>query len=195
MFTGIITEIGRVVVGGPRLRLEAPATAARLAVGGSVAINGACLTAVDVTATGFTVEAIDETLRRTNLGLLEAGGSVNLELPMRAGDPLDGHLVLGHVDGTGTVLQERGAELGRELTFELAEALAPYVAEKGSIAIDGTSLTVTAVGDDFFGVAFIPHTLDQTIAGRYQRGTVVNLEVDVVARYLERLVRPSIEKS
>lgn len=194
MFTGIITEVGEVVEAGDRLILRAPASAARLAVGGSIAVNGACLTAVALDGDSFSLDVVDETSRRTNLGHLAPGSRVNLELPLEAGRPLDGHLVQGHVDGVGEVLREREAEVGRELTIGLPGDLARYVAEKGSVAVDGTSLTVTAVGDGFFGVALIPHTLANTIAGEYRQGAVVNLEVDLIARYLERLVRPGIEK-
>ena len=194
MFTGIVSEVGTVVASGHRLTVEAPRTAKTLTVGGSVAVNGVCLTAVAVEEAGFSAELVDETLARSNLGALQAGSQVNLELPLEAGAPLDGHLVLGHVDGVGTVLQARDGDLGRELTFELPVGLAPFVAEKGSIAVDGTSLTVTAVGDSSFAVALIPHTLEQTIAGSYGPGTGVNLEVDVLARYVERLVRLGIGK-
>jgi riboflavin synthase len=133
---------------------------------------------------------VPETTRRTNLGRLSPGQPVNLELPLRAGAGLDGHLVQGHVDGTGTVESVKDVQLGRELEIKLAPELAAYVAEKGSIAVDGTSLTVFAVDDarGSFSVALIPYTLQRTIAGFYVPGTLVNLEVDVVARYVERLL-------
>lgn len=192
MFTGIISEVGAVVAAGRRLTVKAPRTAARLSVGGSVAVNGVCVTATAVEGDRFTVDLVDETLARSNLGLLDDGGRVNLELPLRAGDPLDGHLVLGHVDGVGAITATADVDLGREIWIELPAELAPFVAEKGSIAVDGTSLTVTAATESGFGVALIPHTLQHTIAGNYRPGMSVNLEVDVVARYLERLVRPGI---
>jgi riboflavin synthase len=194
MFTGIVSELGVVVEAGHRLAVEAPRSAGRLQPGGSIAVNGACLTATAVTGSRFTADVVDETLARSNLGGLGAGVRVNLELPLRAGDALDGHLLLGHVDGVGTVERVDRVELGRELTIALPGDLSRFVAEKGSIAVDGTSLTVTRVGEAAFGVALIPHTLEHSIAGDYGPGTRVNLEVDVLARYVERLVRPGIGK-
>ena len=196
MFTGIVREVGTVVAAGRRLTVAAPKTARRLAVGGSVAVNGVCLTATALDAGGatFIADVVDETLARSNLGTLATGGRVNLELPLAAADPIDGHLVLGHVDGVGTVQQTREVERGREITIALPPELSAYVAEKGSIAVDGTSLTVTEALDSSFGVALIPHTLEHTIAGEYAAGTRVNLEVDVLARYVERLVRAGIGK-
>lgn len=196
MFTGIISEVGTVVGGGRHLTIAAPGTTRRLAVGGSVAVNGVCLTAtaVDPGTATFTADVVDETLARSNLGALSEGSRVNLELPLQAGDPIDGHLVLGHVDGVGEVRDTRDVELGREIAIELPPELSAYVAEKGSVAIDGTSLTVTQAQGTSFGVALIPHTLEHTIAREYAAGTRVNLEVDVLARYVERLVRAGIGK-
>ncbi len=156
--------------------------------GASVAVNGACLTVVGFGDGELAFDVVPETIVRTNLGELRPGDPVNLEPALTLQQPLDGHLVQGHVDATATVLQDRDVELGRELTFELPDRLARYVAEKGSIAVDGTSLTVAAVSKGFFAVALIPHTLQHSIAGTYRRGTVVNLEVDVLARYAERLL-------
>ncbi len=192
MFTGIVSGIGRVVDHRPgSLRLEHAATASRLQVGGSVAVNGVCLTAVRVDGAAFVADVVPETRRRTNLGRLGVGDRVNLELPVTPERGLDGHLVLGHVDGTTRVVGLREAELGREVGFALPPHLAPYIAEKGSIAIDGVSLTVAGVDDAHgtFTVALVPHTLARTIAGGYVQGTLVNVEVDVVARYVERLIR------
>jgi riboflavin synthase len=194
MFTGIVSEVGTVLQAGRHLVIQAPDTAAALAVGGSVAVNGVCLTATGVEGATFSADVVDETLARSNLGALAEQGKVNLELPLRAADRMDGHLVLGHVDGVGTVLQTREVELGREIAVEVPPELAAYVAEKGSIAVDGASLTVTTVEGSRFGVALIPHTLAHTIAGNYRQGTSVNLEVDVLARYVERLVRAGIGK-
>jgi riboflavin synthase len=138
---------------------------------------------------------VPETLRRTNLGRLQQGDRVNLERSLELGGSLDGHLVQGHVDATAAVEEVTDAQQGRELAIQLPEELKRYVAEKGSIAVDGTSLTVSAVDDasNRFSVALIPHTLEHTIAGGYRPGSLVNLEVDLLARYLERLVRPSTE--
>lgn len=192
MFTGIVGGVGRVVeAGGGRLWVEHPPTAERSAVGGSVAVNGVCLTVVEVEGGSFRAEVVPETLRRSNLGTLAAGDSVNLELPVRPDGLLDGHLVQGHVDATAAVREVRTTTLGLEIEIELPRELAAYVAEKGSIAVDGTSLTVAGVDDErgCFTIALIPHTLESTVAGGYRKGSLVNLEVDVVARYLERLVR------
>ena len=190
MFTGIVSGRGRVLEsGGGRLRVEHPATAERAVLGGSIAVNGACLTVVDAGGGAFAADVVPETLRRTNLGGLRPGDPVNLELPVTPASLLDGHLVQGHVDATAAVLAVRPASSGREVEVAIPAGLARYVAEKGSIAVDGVSLTVAAAGEASFTVAFIPHTLEATIAGGYREGALVNLEVDLVARYLERLVR------
>jgi riboflavin synthase len=193
MFTGIVTGLGRVAESRPGLLgIEHAPTAKRASIGGSVAVNGVCLTVVEVEGDIFYADVVPETLKRTNLGRLKPGDKVNLELPLAANAMLDGHLVQGHVDATAEVREVRIIELGREVSIELPTRLARYVAEKGSIAIDGVSLTVVEVDDDRheFTIAYIPHTIEQTAAGAYNKGTTVNLEVDVVARYVERLVRP-----
>lgn len=196
MFTGIVSALGRVNQQGEgRLAIEAPSITAHAQVGASVAVNGACLTLVQVEGPLFHADVVPETIERTNLGRLRPGDTVNLEPALTLASPLDGHLVQGHVDATAKILEVRHAERGRELTVELPNELTRYVAEKGSIAVDGTSLTVTGVDDKArrFTIALIPYTLENTIAGGYRKGTIVNLEVDLVARYLERLVRPSTE--
>jgi riboflavin synthase len=189
MFTGIVSARGRVVEIRPgQLGIDAPGLAEQLALGGSIAVNGACLTVVENEGSVFFADVVPETLRRTNLGLLEPGDQVNLEPPVRLDQGLDGHLVQGHVDGVGHVREIREVDLGWEIRIDLPSGLAAYVAEKGSIAVDGTSLTVAGVHDGGFSVAIIPHTLSSTIVGTYREGTVVNVEVDVVARYVERLM-------
>ncbi len=176
------------------LGVETPLTV-RLEVGGSIAVSGVCLTVVEVEGGCFFADVVPETLSRTNLGRLRPGDEVNLELPLTLHQGLDGHLVQGHVDGCGRVTSIREVELGREVGFELSADLAPYVAEKGSVTVDGVSLTVTGVDDvaRTFSAALIPHTLERTIAGSYVPGTLVNLEVDVVARYVARLMAHSRE--
>jgi riboflavin synthase len=194
MFTGIVSGLGVIAeTSQGRLGIEHEPIASRSAIGASVAVNGACLTVVEVEGAVFYADVVPETLKRTNLGLLEIGDQVNLELPLTPDQLLDGHLVQGHVDATAKVREVRVVDQGREVRIELPRELARYVAEKGSIAVDGVSLTVAGVDDKTgaFTVALIPHTLGQTVAKAYQEGTRVNLEVDVVARYLERLVRPS----
>jgi riboflavin synthase len=193
MFTGIVAGGGRVAENRPgRLGIEHAPTAQRLAIGASVAVNGVCLTVVETEGDVFYADVVPETRRRTNLGGLKPGDPVNLELPLIASAALDGHLVQGHVDATARINEVADTELGKEVSIELPGSLARYVAEKGSIAVDGVSLTVVQVSDarKEFKIAYIPHTLAETTAGAYQPGTLVNLEVDVVARYVERLVRP-----
>jgi len=191
MFTGIIRATGRVVEWRPgRLGVAQPDLARSLDVGGSIAVNGVCLTEVEVEGGTFFADVVPETRSRTNLGRLALGDQVNLELPLTLAQGLDGHLVQGHVDAVARVVGVAHVELGREVRFELPETLAPYVSEKGSITLDGTSLTVTGVDDSnrSFSVALIPHTLEHTIADSYVPGTLVNVEVDVVARYVARMM-------
>jgi riboflavin synthase len=195
MFTGIVGALGKVVETRPgHLGIEAASLAPSLQLGSSIAVNGVCLTVVGVEGRVFFADTVPETLRRTNVGLLQVGDAVNLEPPLRLEQGLDGHLVQGHVDGVGRVTSVADVELGREVSIALPAELAPYVAEKGSIAVDGISLTVAGVAAGTFGIAFIPHTLGVTIAGRYRVGTVVNLEVDVVARYVERLLASGVSR-
>ncbi|HVH01078.1 MAG TPA: riboflavin synthase [Miltoncostaeaceae bacterium] len=195
MFTGLVEEGGRVAEvrpagGGARLAIAASAVLEGLRVGDSVAVNGACLTAVEVSGDGFAVDCVAETLRRTALGALGPGDRVNLERPMRLGDRLDGHLVQGHVDGVGTVRAARPE--GESAVLEIAPpaSLMRYVVEKGSIAVDGVSLTVAERLADAFTVALIPHTMAVTTLGPGAVGRAVNLEVDVVAKYVESLAAP-----
>jgi riboflavin synthase len=195
MFTGLVEEGGTVTEvrpgdEGARIAIAAAVVLDGLAVGDSVAVNGACLTAVAVTGDGFAVDAVAETLRRTALGALAPGDRVNLERPLRAGDRLDGHIVQGHVDGVGEV-----ASVTREGESALLEVSAPedllrYVVEKGSITVDGVSLTVAGRAPGAFRVALIPHTMSVTTLGPQALGRRVNLEVDVVAKYVEALVAP-----
>jgi riboflavin synthase len=189
MFTGIVSAVAKVVVADAnRLGIEHAWVARRLKIGGSIAVNGYCLTVVKKRGPVFFADVVPETLRRTNLGALREGTEVNLELPLSATSVLDGHLVQGHVDATGTFKSVERVSSGREVTIELPAAISRFVAVKGSIAVDGVSLTVAAVDKPpgTFKVALIPHTLELTIAGNYKRGSIVNLEADVVARYVAR---------
>jgi riboflavin synthase len=195
VFTGIVRERGRIAaVEGDgqarRLEVDAPATAGRLAVGDSVSIGGCCLTATAVSNGRFSVTAVPESLSRTTLAKLAAGDEVNLETAMRAGEPLGGHYVQGHVDGVGTVASVEPEEEGVRVWVDTPAALLRYCVEKGSIAVDGVSLTITAVGDGAFEVALVPHTLEQTTLGRLEPGDEVNLEADILAKYVERLLDP-----
>ena len=188
MFTGLVADKGTVrAVGDGRLEVET-ALGAHLAPGDSVAVNGVCLTAVEPHVDGFAAEVMPETLRRSSLGPLEAGAEVNLELPLRAGDRLGGHVVQGHVDGTGTVAAVREEGSSRVVRIDVAPELLRYVVEKGSIAVDGVSLTVSAIDNEAFEVSLIPETLERTTLGAAAAGRTVNLEVDVLAKYVEKLV-------
>ncbi|HET8787661.1 MAG TPA: riboflavin synthase [Actinomycetes bacterium] len=195
MFTGIVEGTGTVAAlavadggGGARLEVEAPFLAGDLRLGESVAVNGCCLTVAEPTPGGFAADLVAETLRRTALGGLAAGDAVNLERPLAVGGRLGGHLVQGHVDGVARVLERKPVGEGEEVRVELPPDLERYVVEKGSIAVDGVSLTVAGVGPGWFAVALVPHTLEVTTLGRRRPGDPVQLEVDVVAKYVERLV-------
>jgi riboflavin synthase len=185
MFTGLVQRTGTLAaLDRGRLRIDAPL---ELAEGDSVSVNGVCLTATGVDERGFSADVMEETLRRTALGTLEPGDPVNLELPLRASDRLGGHIVQGHVDGTGIVESAREEGFARVVRVSASPELLRYVIEKGSIAVDGVSLTVTAVSDEGFEVSLIPETLERTTLGRLEPGSTVNLEVDVVAKYVEKL--------
>ncbi|HEY2598657.1 MAG TPA: riboflavin synthase [Candidatus Dormibacteraeota bacterium] len=176
---------------GKRIGIDHAPTARHLKIGGSVAVNGCCLTIIKKRGAVFYMDVVPETLRRTNLGALEPGAKVNLELPLGATSTIDGHLVQGHIDATAKVSSVKRVASGREVTIDLPATLARFVATKGSIAVDGVSLTVATVDKPpgTFGVALIPHTLEATTAGGYKKGTVVNLEADIVARYVARNLR------
>ena len=193
MFTGIVEAMGTVTesadAGGKRrLCIDAGSLAAGMRVGDSLAINGVCLTAVEVAGARVAVEAVDETLARTNLGLLRPGSPVNLERPMRADGRFDGHIVQGHVDGVGVVrsIVNEGASI--RLWVDAPEGLRRYLAEKGSVAVDGVSLTVSGVDATGFEVVLIPHTLGVTLFGTRRPGDAMNLEADVIAKYVDRLL-------
>ena len=193
MFTGLIREVGTVVsrVGGPegvRLTIEAPATAAGAGLGDSIAIDGVCLTVVAATGGTLAFDAVPETLDRTSLATLDQGSRVNLEPALRAGDPLGGHYVQGHVDGAGRVRSVEPEGDGKRIWFDAPADVLRYVVEKGSIAVQGTSLTVAAVDDGGFAVALIPHTLSATTLGGLEAEDRVNLEADVLAKYVEKLL-------
>jgi len=192
MFTGIVSAVAKVVEAERGLiGIDHGGIARHLKIGSSVAVNGCCLTVVRKRGPVFYADIVPETLRRTNLGKLKPGTEVNLELPLSATSTIDGHLVQGHVDATATVAAVEMAATGREVTIELPASISRFVALKGSVAVDGVSLTVAGVDKPpgTFKVALIPHTLEATIAGHYRRGSVVNLEADVIARYVARNLR------
>jgi riboflavin synthase len=195
VFTGLVEELGRVATiahaaEGARLGVECALVAEGLEVGDSVAVNGACLTAVEVSPAGFAVDCVAETLRRTALGSLGVGSAVNLERALRADARLGGHIVQGHVDATGVIRDERAEGDSRVLEIAAAPEHLRYVVEKGSIAVDGVSLTVAARHEDAFAVALIPHTMAATTLGPGRVGETVNLELDLIAKYVEALVAP-----
>lgn len=195
MFTGLVQTTGTVTAFREgRLAVEA-GHPLELEEGGSVAVSGVCLTATEIDGPRFAADVVAETLDRTSLGDLEEGAEVNLELALRAGDPLGGHMVQGHVDGVGTIEASDAEDvLGRRVTVGAPPEILRYVVEKGSIAIDGVSLTVAEVDDDCFGVALIPETLERTTLGTRGPGDPVNLEVDVLAKYVEKLVDKLVER-
>ena len=193
MFTGIVREVGLVASvdagpGGIRLAVEAPGTAGSTAVGDSVSVGGVCLTAVAIADGQMSFEAVPETLARTSLARLEAGARVNVEPALRAGEPLGGHYVQGHVDGVGAVRSVAPEGEGRRVWVDAPGGLLRYLVEKGSVTVDGTSLTVAALDGRGFAVALIPHTLEATTLSGLGPGDPVNLEVDVLAKYVERLL-------
>jgi len=193
VFTGLVADLGSVTAldataDGVRLRVHT-ALAGELSDGDSVAVNGVCLTAVGPDGESFGADVMHETLRRSSLADVRAGTRVNLELPLRAHDRLGGHVVQGHVDGVGTVRAVRRDGFARVVTVAVDPGLLRYVVEKGSVAVDGVSLTVAALDGDAFDVSLIPETLERTNLGAAAPGTVVNIEVDILAKYVEKLVR------
>ncbi|HLV74240.1 MAG TPA: riboflavin synthase [Vulgatibacteraceae bacterium] len=193
MFTGIVEELGEITGIEPRgdsvtLTVRGPLVTEDAVHGASIAVNGVCLTVVDVQDGAFTADVIKETLDKSSLGVLEPGSKVNLERPVRLSDRLGGHLVQGHVDGVGTIISREPGERWDVVTVSLPADLGRYLVDKGSITVDGISLTVVEAGADRFSVALIPTTLAMTTLGHKKPGDPVNLEVDVVAKYVERML-------
>jgi len=193
MFTGIVEELGTVTAlthgtESARLTVHGPLVTSDATHGASIAVNGVCLTVVEHGEGSFTVDVMAETLRRSSLGVLRPGDRVNLERAMAASSRFGGHVVQGHVDGTGTITAREPGERWEVVRFSLPGDLSPYLVEKGSITVDGVSLTVVDVGDDHFSVSLIPTTLELTTLGTKDVGDPVNLEVDVLAKYVERLL-------
>ncbi|WP_067811564.1 riboflavin synthase [Actinomadura kijaniata] len=193
MFTGIVEELGEIEAveslgDSARLTVRGPLVTQDAVHGASIAVNGVCLTVVEAIDGRFTADVVKETLDKSSLGALAAGSKVNLERPVRLADRLGGHLVQGHVDGVGEIVSREPGERWDVVTVSLPAHLARYVVDKGSITVDGISLTVVEAGDDFFTVALIPTTLALTTLGHKRPGDPVNLEVDVVAKYVERMI-------
>ena len=194
MFTGIVRELGRVVSaepsgGGLALVVEARKTAGLLATGDSISVNGVCLTVEEVGEARVSIHAVPETLARSTLGALAPGDPVNLEPALRAGEPLGGHFVQGHVDGVGRIQSVEAEGDGLRVFVEASPDVLRYLVEKGSVTVDGVSLTVAELSEDAFAVALVPHTLTATTLAALEPGRAVNLEVDVLAKYVERLLR------
>jgi riboflavin synthase len=197
MFTGIVEELGEVtgldrLGDSAKLTVRGPHVTEAAAAGNSIAVNGVCVTVTDLTGDTFTADVMGETLARTSLGALSPGRPVNLERPVAAGGRLDGHIVQGHVDGTGVVIEIRPADRWQVLRISTMPALMRYIAKKGSVAVDGVSLTISELSENWsenwFEVSLIPETLARTTLGRNKVGDVVNIEVDVIAKYVERLL-------
>jgi riboflavin synthase len=193
VFTGIVEELGEIVALEPatdsaRITVRGPLVTSDAKHGDSIAVNGVCLTVLEIADGAFTADVMQETLDRSSLGALQNGSPVNLERPMTLNARLGGHLVQGHVDGVGTIVSRRPSENWEVVTVSLPPTISRYVVEKGSITVDGISLTVTEVTDSTFSVSLIPATLELTTLGRKTVGDPVNLEVDVVAKYVERLL-------
>jgi riboflavin synthase len=192
MFTGLIADVGSVSAleqngDGATLQISTR-LAGELGEGDSIAVNGVCLTATAISDNGFQAEAMNETLKRSSLGVLQAGDEVNLELALRASERLGGHIVQGHVDGTGTVRAVRDEGFARVLEIAIERHLERYLVEKGSVALDGVSLTVSALLNDGFAVSLIPETLKRTSLGGVGEGALLNIEVDILAKQVERLM-------
>lgn len=199
MFTGLVEEKGTVVAlddlgDSVRITIRGPVVTSDAAHGESIAVNGCCLTVIDPTEDTFSADVMRESLDRTSLGDLAPGAEVNLERATRAGARLGGHIVQGHVDGTATLIDRTPSEHWEVVRFSLPAELARYVVDKGSITVDGTSLTVVEAGDDWFSVSLIPTTLADTVLGTRQPGDRVNLEVDVIAKYVERLLEKGAQR-
>lgn len=192
MFTGIIQEIGRVKSAWRKdnlfLSVESSKTASRLKTGDSVAINGVCQTIKEPLGNGFVVEAVEETLSRTNLGSLKAGEPVNLEAPMGVGEMFHGHFVQGHIDCVGKIIAMEPGRGSHRITIEFPKQYGKYIIEKGSIAVDGVSLTIVGSGPSEFSIALIPHTVENTVFKYRRTGEQVNLEFDMIAKYIERMI-------
>lgn len=197
MFTGLIEGIGKItqisrLADGMRLSVAPPFALAEVQMGESIAVNGACLTVVDLTARAFTVEVSAETLGRTTFSLKKQGDLVNLERALRLGDRLGGHLVTGHVDGVGILTGRVAGRQSIQLKFTLPSRWARYVIEKGSIAVEGISLTVNACERDWFMVNIVPYTAERTTIARLREGDKVNIETDIIGKYVEKLLGPRV---
>jgi riboflavin synthase len=197
VFTGIVEELGEVVAleelgDSARLTVRGPLVTAGASKGDSIAINGVCVTVTGSSDGTFSADVMGETLSRSSLGALGQGSAVNLERPLRLDGRLGGHMVQGHVDGTGTITERRTSDIWDVVRISIPPPLARYVVEKGSVAVDGVSLTVSALGGDWIEVSLIPETLARTTLGRKQPGDTVNLEVDMIAKYVERLLSEGV---
>lgn len=193
MFTGLVSELGQIKSSlrqsnSYKLLIKAKLVLEDLKLGDSVAVNGACLTVIDISSNSFTVDVMPETANKTLIPAFKSGERVNLERTVRVGDRLDGHIVTGHIDFTGLILDVKKDEIANVFTIRLPREAMRYVVRKGSVAIDGISLTVCDVGDDWFGVSIIPHTAQNTTLGFKKKGDYVNIETDVLGKYVEKFL-------
>jgi len=193
MFTGLIKELGTVESinlssTGATLKIKAPVTSNEAVIGDSICVNGVCLTVVEISKDEIVFELSHETLKATNLGGLKKGSPVNLEPSLKATDPLGGHIVTGHVDGVGQIVAKRQIGQNWEITIKVSKTLADYMVEKGSVAVDGISLTIVEVGIDTFKVVIIPHTAKVTTIGKKNVGDTVNIETDIIGKYVARFL-------
>lgn len=200
MFTGIIEELGKIEKllrkgEGAIIAVRAPLVAPQLSIGESIAVNGACLTVVAIERPTFQADVMSETLNKTNLGKLKAGDMVNLERALRLGERLSGHLVSGHIDGLGRIISKQRKANAIGLKVEVPSSLARYIVSKGSIAVDGVSLTVADVADSLFTVSIIPHTAELTTLGEKSAGSEVNIEVDILGKYVEKMFSERISSN
>ncbi len=199
LFTGIVEEVGRVIYlnrndSGNKMKIEAKKTLLGLKIGDSVAVNGVCLTVVQIEDRAFTVDVMNETIKRSSMKLLHVGSVVNLERAMAAGGRFDGHIVTGHIDGVGTIYEKKNDGIAVWYTIKTSNDILKYIVKKGSVCLDGVSLTVAEIDDKSFKVSIIPHTLTETILNNFDVGMIVNIENDIISKYVEKFLNIASKK-
>ena len=199
LFTGIVEEVGRVIYlnrndSGNKMKIEAKKTLLGLKIGDSVAVNGVCLTVVQIEDRAFTVDVMNETIKRSSMKLLHVGSVVNLERAMAAGGRFDGHIVTGHIDGIGTIYEKKNDGIAVWYTIKTSNDILKYIVKKGSVCLDGVSLTVAEIDDKSFKVSIIPHTLTETTLNNFDVGMIVNIENDIISKYVEKFLNIDSKK-
>ena len=199
LFTGIVEEVGRVIYlnrndSGNKMKIEAKKTLLGLKIGDSVAVNGICLTVVQIEDRAFTVDVMNETIKRSSMKLLHVGSVVNLERAMAAGGRFDGHIVTGHIDGIGTIYEKKNDGIAVWYTIKTSNDILKYIVKKGSVCLDGVSLTVAEIDDKSFKVSIIPHTLTETTLNNFDVGMIVNIENDIISKYVEKFLNIDSKK-